>query len=396
MEINQRNHRGPLAGLRILDVTQALSGPYCTMMLADLGADVIKIEPPTGDMTRNAGPFTAEDTERAYGGYFASINRGKRSIALDLKDPDDCEIFLALVRTADALVENSRAGVMDRLGLGYETLAAVNDRLVYTAIRGFGDPRTGKSPYVDWPAFDIVAQAMGGLISVTGAADGTVMKAGPSIGDIYSGALATVGVLAALVSALRSGKGQFVDVAMVDAVLSLCEGAVYQYDYTGEVPRPSGNGHPIIAPFDVYPTLDGHCGIAAGQEALFRRLCDRMGRPDLATDERFAEFHTRVANRVVLNDEVTAWSRTKTTAEIVALLGGDVPVGPVNTMADVFADPHFAGREMVVEVEQPDGSRPVHLAGQPIKMSRDHTGVRSRPPRLDEHRDQILKEAGLQ
>ena len=184
MEMNQRDHRGPLAGLRILDVTQALSGPYCTMMLADLGADVIKIEPPTGDMTRNAGPFTAEDTERAYGGYFASINRGKRSIALDLKDPDDCEIFLALVRTADALVENSRAGVMDRLGLGYETLAAVNDRLVYTAIRGFGDPRTGSSPYVDWPAFDIVAQAMGGLISVTGSADGTVMKAGPSIGDI--------------------------------------------------------------------------------------------------------------------------------------------------------------------------------------------------------------------
>jgi len=386
---------GPLDGFRILDVTQALSGPYCTMMLADLGADVIKVEPPTGDMTRNAGPFTNEDSERSYGGYFASINRGKRSIALDLKDERDRELFLGLVRNADALVENSRAGVMDRLGLGYETLAAINERLVYTAIRGFGDPRSGESPYVDWPAFDIVAQAMGGLVSVTGAADGTVMKAGPSIGDIYSGALATVGVLAALVAALRSGKGQFVDIAMVDAVLSLCEGAVYQYDYTGDVPGPTGNGHPIIAPFDIYPTLDGYCGIAAGQEGFFRTLCERMGRSELATDSRFAEFHTRVANRVALNDEVTAWSRTKTTAEIVELLGGDVPVGPVNTMADVFADPHFAKRDMVVEVEQPDGSRPVHLAGQPIKMSRDHTGVRSRPPRLDEHRDQILREAGL-
>lgn len=396
MEKSERILPGPLAGLRILDLTQALSGPYCTMMLADLGADVIKIEPPTGDMTRNAGPFTAEDTERSYGGYFASINRGKRSIALDLKDADDRELFLGLVRTADALVENSRAGVMDRLGLGYETIASINERLVYTAIRGFGDPRSGESPYVDWPAFDIVAQAMGGLVSVTGSADGTVMKAGPSIGDIYSGALATVGVLAALVSALRSGKGQFVDVAMVDAVLSLCEGAVYQYDYTGTVPVPTGNGHPIIAPFDVYPTRNGYCGIAAGQEQLFHTLCDRMGRPELAVDDRFAEFHTRVANRIALNDEVTAWSRSKTTEEIVELLGGDVPVGPVNTMADVFADSHFAVRNMVVEVEQPDGSRPVRLAGQPIKMSRDHTGIRTRPPKLDEHREQILKEAGLQ
>ena len=386
---------GPLAGIRVLDVTQALSGPYCTMLLADLGADVIKIEPPTGDMTRMAGPFTADDTERSYGGYFASVNRGKRSIALDLKDPADRDTLLALVGTADALVENSRAGVMDRLGLGYETLAAVNGRLVYTAIRGFGDPRTGESPYVDWPAFDIVAQAMGGLVSVTGAADGTVMKCGPSIGDIYSGALAAVGVLAALVAALRSGQGQFVDVAMVDAVLSLCEGAVYQYDYTGEVPGPTGNGHPIIAPFDVYPTLDGHCGIAAGQERLFRTLCDRMGRSDLADDPRFAEFHTRVANRSALNAEVTAWSRTMTTAQIVDLLGGDVPVGPVNTMADLFVDPHVAARDMLVEVEQPDGSRPVHLAGQPIKMTRDFTGIRSRPPRLDEHRSQILQEAGL-
>lgn len=395
MNSSQDRSSGPLSGIRVLDLTQALSGPYCTMLLADLGADVVKIEPPTGDMTRMAGPFTAEDTERSYGGYFASVNRGKRSIALDLKDRADRDIFLGLVRSADAVVENSRAGVMDRLGVGFEVLAAVNERLVYTAIRGFGDPRTGVSPYVDWPAFDIVAQAMGGLVSVTGSADGTVMKAGPSIGDIYTGALAAVGVLAALISALRSGHGQFVDVAMVDAVLSLCEGAVYHYDYTGVVPGPTGNGHPIIAPFDIYPTSDGHCGIAAGQEHLFRTLCERMGRPDLATDDRFAEFHTRVGHRAALNDEVAAWTRLHTTAAIVEILGGDVPVGPVNTMAGVFTDAHFTAREMVVEVAQPDGSRPVHLAGQPIKMTRDHTGIQSRPPRLDEHRADILREAGL-
>ncbi len=366
------------------------------MLLADLGADVIKVEPPTGDMTRFGGPFTKEDTERSYGGYFASINRGKRSIVLDLKEPAARDTFLALAATVDVVVENSRAGVMDRLGIGYETLAERNPTLVYAAIRGFGDPRTGESPYADWPSYDIVAQAMGGLVSVTGTAEGDVMKCGPSVGDIFSGTLTAVGLLAAVVDARSSGRGQFVDVAMYDAVLSLCEGAAYQHSYTGRVMAPTGNGHPVIAPFDVYPTADGHCALGTPSDAGFLLLCERMGRPDLAADERFATSRDRLRNRPSLDDEMTAWTTSLTTAQIVELLGGDVPVGPVNDMAAIYADPHVAARAMLVEVDQPDGSRPVTLAGQPIKMTGRHTGVRGRPPRLGEHTAEILAEAGLE
>ncbi len=386
---------GPLDGLRVLDLTQALAGPYCTMLLADLGADVVKVEPPTGDMTRFPGPFTAEDGEQAYGGYFASVNRNKRSIVLDLKDPGDRDVFLGLAATADAVVENSRAGVMDRLGVGYDTLAAANPRLVYAAVRGFGDPRTGASPYADWPAYDIVAQAMGGLVAITGSSDGAVMKCGPSVGDLFSGALNAVGLLAAVLESRASGTGQFVDVAMYDAVLSLCEGSAYWYSYTGQAMGPTGNGHPIIAPFDVFPTADGSCAIGTPSDAVFAVLCERMGRPELASDERFAGSIDRLLHRPALNEAIVAWTTTQPTATIVELLGGDVPVGPVNTMADVYADPHVAARRMLVEVPQPDGSRPVTLAGQPIKMTRSTTGVRRRPPRLGEHTAEVLAEAGI-
>ena len=386
---------GPLANLRVLDLTQALAGPYCTMLLADLGADVVKIEPPTGDMTRFPGPFTAEDTERAYGGYFASVNRGKRSIVLNLKDGEARATFLDLVSTAEVVVENSRAGVMDRLGVGYEVLAERNPALVYAAIRGFGDPRTGESPYADWPAYDIVAQAMGGLVGITGTADGAVMKCGPSVGDIFTGALNTVGLLAAVIAARADGKGQFVDVAMYDAVLSLCEGAAYFYSYTDHVSGPAGNGHPIIAPFDIYPTQDGHCAFGTPSDDVFAELCQRIDRPDLATDERFAGPLDRLTNRTALNDVLGTWASSHTTSEIVDLFGGVIPVGPVNDMAAIYADPHVAAREMLVEVDQPDGSRPVTLAGQPIKMTRHTTGGRGRPPRLGEHTDEILAEAGL-
>jgi crotonobetainyl-CoA:carnitine CoA-transferase CaiB-like acyl-CoA transferase len=365
------------------------------MLLADLGADVIKVEPPMGDMTRFPGPFTEEDTERAYGGYFASVNRGKRAIVLDLKQDRDREALLRLAATVDVVVENSRPGVMDRLGVGYETLAAFNSKLVYAAIRGFGDPRTGESLYSDWPAYDIVAQAMAGLVSVTGNADGTVMKCGPSVGDIFAGTLGAVGLLAAVINARATGQGQFIDVAMYDAVLSLCEGAAYWYSYTGQVLRPTGNGHPIIAPFDVFPTRDGHCAIGCPSDGMFATLCQRMGRPELAEDDRFRRSFDRLVNRPALNDELIRWTTTKTTAEITELLGGDVPVGPVNDMAAIYDDPHVAARRMLVEVDQPDGSRPVTLAGQPIKMTKSYTGVRRRPPRLGEHTEEILAEAGV-
>jgi crotonobetainyl-CoA:carnitine CoA-transferase CaiB-like acyl-CoA transferase len=386
---------GPLTGVRVLDVTQALAGPYCTMWLADLGADVIKVEPPDGDRSRGAPPFTADDTDRAYGGYFASVNRGKRSIVLDLKAAEDRDVFLQLADTADALVENSRAGVMDRLGLGYEVLAERNPLLVYVAIRGFGDPRTGTSPYVDWPAYDVVAQAMGGLISLTGLPDGTLVKCGPSIGDLFTGTLGALGAVSALMDACSTGKGQFVDVAMYDAILSLCESAVARYSYTGEVERPAGNGHPMIPAFDVFPTADGHCAIAAPSDASFRIMCEALGAVHLADDTRFATFAERLANRPALNRALVALTTSRPTAEIVAALGGRVPVGPVNDIAAIYRDPHVKARDMLVEVDLPGAVRPVTLAGQPIKMTRSSTRPRRRPPRLDEDRVAILTELGV-
>jgi crotonobetainyl-CoA:carnitine CoA-transferase CaiB-like acyl-CoA transferase len=386
---------GPLAGLRIVDATQALAGPFCTMLLADLGADVVKVEPPAGDMTRYGGPFTREDGERAYGGYFASINRNKRSVVLDLKTADGRDALLRLVARADAFVENSKVGVMDGLGVGYEAMRAVNPRLVYAAIRGFGDPRTGASPYQDWPAYDVIAQAMGGLVAVTGTAEGDTFRCGPSAGDIYPATLAALGVCAALVHAGRTGEGQFLDVAMYDGVLALCEAIVYRYSYTGMVSRPTGNGHPALAPFDLFPTADGACAVAAPTEKHWAILCDVIGRPDLVDDDRTRTNRERVANAGFVREVVSAWTAARPTAAVVAALAGRVPVGPVQAADAVFADPHVAARAMLVEVPQPDGSRPVVLPGPPIKLTATPAGVYRRPPRLGEHTAEVLAEVGL-
>ncbi len=386
---------GPLTGLRILDVTQALAGPFCTMLLADLGADVVKVEPPAGDMTRYGGPFTREDSEKAYGGYFASINRNKRGVVLDLKTPFGRDAFLALAAQADAVVENTRAGVMERLGVGWETLHAHNPRLVYAAIRGFGDPRTGKSPYLDWPAFDVVAQAMGGAVAITGSDGGETFRCGPSIGDLFPATLTSLGVTAALLHAQRTGEGQFVDVSMYDGVLALCEAVVYRYSYTGQVSAPSGNGHPALSPFDVFPTSDGACAIAAPTEKHWEILCGVLDRPDLITDERTRGNRARVANAAFVREVVTGWTAARSTDAVVEALGGDVPVGPVNTADKLFVDPHLEARGMLVEVEQPDGSRPVVLPGPPIKMTATPAGIYRRPPRLGEHTTEILSEVGM-
>lgn len=387
---------GPLAGVRVLDLTQALAGPFCTMLLADLGAEVVKVEPPQGDMTRYGGPFTREDTEQAYGGYFASINRNKRGIVLDLKTDLGREAVLRLAARSDAVVENFKAGVMDRLGLGYETLRETNPRLVYGAIRGFGDPRTGASPYMDWPAFDVVAQAMGGAVGMTGTAEGETFRCGPSIGDLYPATLAALGITAAVHHAARSGEGQFLDVAMYDGVLALCEAIVYRYSYTDMVTRPTGNGHPALVPFDIFPTTDGACAVAAPTENHWALLCGIIGRPELADDDRTRTNRERVGNAGIVREVVAAWTSARTTAEVVAALGGRVPVGPVHTAADIFADGHAAARGMLVELDQPDGSRPVVVAGPPIKLTATPAGIHRRPPRLGEHTAEVLAEVGLE
>jgi crotonobetainyl-CoA:carnitine CoA-transferase CaiB-like acyl-CoA transferase len=383
---------GPLLGIRIVDLTQALAGPFCTMLLADLGADVIKVEPPTGDMSRLLPPFAEDDTEHAYGGYFASINRNKRGVVLDLKTDGGKAQLARLVDGADALVENFRAGVMDRLELSYESLAARNPRLVYAAIRGFGDPRTAESPYVDWPAYDVVAQAMGGVVSFTGSTAGDTFRVGPSIGDLYPATVAALGITAALLHARTTGEGQFLDVAMVDALAALSESIIYRYSYTGMVTGPTGNGHPQLSPFDLYPTADGKCAIAAPSAKHWEILCRVMERPELISDARTDTNGHRMQHADFVRQIMTEWTAARTTAQVLDALGGRVPVGPVQTAADLCEDPHLRARGMLVALEQPGLSRPVVFPNSPIKCTATPTGAVRRAPRLGEHTNEVLAE----
>ncbi len=386
---------GALAGLKVLDLTQMLAGPYCTMMLADQGAEVLKIEPVDGDPTRHFGPFRADDTRKDFGGYFQSTNRNKKSLSLDLKAPEGRRLFLDLAREADVVVENFRAGVMDRLGLGYETLAKDNPRLVYAAIRGFGDPRTGASPYVDRPAFDVVAQAMGGAMSITGPDAATPLKIGPGVGDIFPAALAAFGIMAALHHARATGEGQFVDVAMYDGIVAMCERIVYQHSYTGQVPAPEGNQHPILCPFGTFPARDGAVTIGCPRDPFWLELADAMGQPELRDDPRFATNNDRLAHREETVAVVEAWTRSRTKAEIAKALEGRVPFGPVNTAADIFADPHMTARAMLVEVEHPGSATPVTIASTPIRMTATPGGVHRRAPLRGEDTDAVLAGLGL-
>lgn len=386
---------GALAGVTVIDLTQMLAGPYCTMMLADQGADVIKIEPIDGDPTRHFGPFLPDDEARHFGGYFQSTNRNKKSIALDLKSDKGKALLRRLVRNADILVENFRAGVMDRLGLGYEVLAQDNPRLVYAAIRGFGDPRTGRSPYTDRPAFDVVAQAMGGAMGITGPDAATPIKIGPGIGDIFPASLAAFGIMAALHHAGRTGQGQFVDVAMYDGILAMCERIVYQYSYLGKSPAPEGNQHPILCPFGTFPAKDGLVTIGCPRDSFWRELVTVMDRPDLATDPKFATNNARLAHAAQTVAIVEAWSATRTKAEIAEALDGRVPFGPVNTAADIYADPHVAARHMLVKVEHPGSDRDVTIASTPIRMTATPGGVFHRAPMAGEDTDAILADLGL-
>ncbi len=386
---------GALADLRVVDLTQMLAGPICTQVLADQGAQVLKVEPLTGDGIRTSGPFRADDAQRAFGGYFQSVNRNKSSIALDLKHAQGKALFLRLVEEADVVVENFRAGVMERLGLGYETLREINPRLVYATIRGFGDPRSGASPYAHWPAYDVVAQAMGGIMSITGAADGPPTKIGPGVGDIVPGLMLSIGILAAIHHAGRTGQGQFVDVAMADGVLALCERIVYQQSYEGRTPGPEGNRHPLLCPFGLFRARDGWVSIACPDERLWARLAQIIGRAEMADDSRYATNPARVRHAAEVIAAVEAYTSVRTKAELAEALGGIAPFGPVYTAKDIFDDPHYAQRAMIVEVEHPGCPTPVRIAGVPIKLSATPGAVRRRAPLLGEHTDEVLRGLGL-
>lgn len=382
---------GPLSDIRVIDLTQVLSGPYCSMLLADMGADVIKVEPPTGDVARRWGPHPdgGSGAEGGYGGYFASVNRNKRSVVLNLRTPEGIEDLHRLLSTADVLLENYRVGVMDRLGLSYESLHERYPALVYASIRGFGDPRTGESPYADWPAFDIIAQAMGGILGITGADHQNPVKVGPGVGDIFPAALAATGILAALHEAKRTGEGQLVDVAMYDAVLSLTERIVYQYSMTGESPTPQGNTHPLLCPYGLVRTADGFVAIATPTDHHWRALCDVMDRQDLANDPRFATNEQRLANAPEVYGIVEEWSTTHVSDDAVTMLTGKVPCAPVNSAADIARDPHVRARHMIRSVDHPSGSS-LSIAGAPIKFSAHADEPFVRAPLLGENNTEVL------
>ncbi|KQU92825.1 formyl-CoA transferase [Mesorhizobium sp. Root102] len=383
---------GPLKGLRILDMTWMLAGPYCTMLLADLGADVIKVENPTGDPVRKIGPHPDDDAIKSYGGYFQSVNRNKRSLVLNLKTPEGKEDFFELIKQSDAIVENFRAGVMDRLGLSYEIIQAINPAIVYASVRGFGDPRSGETPLNNRPAMDYVVQAMGGLMSITGPQGGPPMKAGPGVGDIFPGAMAAFGVVSALLSAKMTGKGQYVDVAMYDAIVSLNERIVYQYGYTGVTPTSTGNSHPLWSLYNTLPTKDGYICISATFDHEWQTLAKTMGQPELASDPRFATADARLANDQAAIDVVTEWTKTRTRAEIVAALSHLISVGPVQMAHDLFEDPHLRTRNMIVELEHPGSSKKVSVAGTPVRFLGTPIDGHTRAPQLGEHTNEVREQ----
>jgi crotonobetainyl-CoA:carnitine CoA-transferase CaiB-like acyl-CoA transferase len=386
---------GALDGVRIVDLTQMLAGPYCTMLLADQGAEIIKVEPLDGDHTRIIGPYHADDQLKAFGGYFASVNRNKHSIAIDLKQPQGRDLVMKLCENADAVVENYRGGVMDRLGLSYEALHERNPKLVYATIRGFGDQRTGKSPYADWPAYDVISQAMGGIMAITGPDKDTPMKVGPGVGDLVPAITCAFGIVSAIFRAHKTGKGQFVDVGMVDAILALCERVMHQHSYVGSLPVPEGNHHPLLCPFGMFPAKDGFVTIAAHADQHFPILCRLIGKPEMAADPRFVDVQSRRAHQDAIIGAVSAFTCQRTKQELLKHLGGQVPFSPVYNVRDIVADPHFAAREMLVSVPHPGLDREVLLAGVAVKMTETPGRVRHRAPLLGEHTDRYLTELGL-
>lgn len=383
---------GALRGLRIIDLTHALAGPFCTQVLADHGADVIKVEPIEGDFFRNIGPYTKDDEERHFGGLFQACNRNKRSIAIDLKKPAGTALLRDLIRGADAVVENFRAGAMERLGLGYAALKEDNPRLVYTSIRGFGDATGGVSPYMKWPSFDVVAQAMGGWMGVTGPDPGHPTKVGGGPGDTVAGLFAAFGTMVALWQARTTGVGQYVDTAMVDCILALSEGAVTQYAYQGVSQQPVGNVIPGLYPFDTYRCKDGVIAIAAPHAPQWRELCRLMERCDLLEDPRFKTENLRWEHREDVTREIESFTSSRTKDELRGILGGLVPFSPIYTAAEIFADPHFTSRDMLPTVEHPGAAAPVSVPGVPVKLSETPGGVHRRAPLLGEHSREVLGE----
>lgn len=379
---------GPLEGVRVLDLTWVLSGPYASMTLCDLGAEVIKVErPPYGDIARTTGPFLGDESA-----YFISVNRGKRSISLDLRSEEGKDAFLRLVEQVDVVLENFTPGVMARFGLDYESLAKRNRRLVYCSVSGFG--QTG--PDRDLPALDVIVQGAGGVMSITGEPGRPPVRPGLSIGDIAAGLYAAVGVLAALHEREASGRGQYIDVSMLDCQLAILENAYTRYFVTGQAPGPLGTRHPSATPFQAFPTADGHVVVALswGTENQWQLLCGFLGLPELMDDERFETSGKRTANHAQLEPLLNAAFVTRTTAEWLAdFRPAGIPSGPLNTIPAAAAMPQVQARDMIKEIEHPKLG-PVRVINHPLKFSRTPAAIQGPPPSVGQDTRRVLREIG--
>jgi CoA:oxalate CoA-transferase len=376
---------GPLSDVTILDLTWVLSGPFASMVLCDLGAEVVKVErPPWGDVARTTGPHVNGESA-----YFFSINRGKQSIAIDLSTDVGKELFLRAAEQADVVMENFTPGTMDRLGLGWEVLHARNRRLIYAATSGFG--QTG--PDRLRPALDIVVQGMGGVMSITGEPGGRPVRPGLSLGDISAGLFTAVGILSALHERDRSGEGQMVDVSMLDCQIAVLENAIVRYSATGVVPGPIGTRHPLATPFQAFPTKDGYMVLALswGVPNQWELFCAIIGRADLIDDPRFETSALRTRHHAELEPMLNDALSSRTSAEWITEFDAiGLPCGPLNNIPQAMAQPQVQAREMLVELRHPRMEKPLTISNTPIKLSRTPGGVRGLPPDVGEHTERVL------
>lgn len=373
-----------LQGIRVLDLSRVLAGPYATMMLADYGADVIKIEPPkVGDDSRAFGPFVGKESA-----YFMSLNRNKRSIELNFKRQAECDLFKEMVKQADVVVENYRPGTMEKFGLSYEVLKEINPKLIYVACSGFG--QTG--PYTTKPAYDIIVQAMGGIMSITGPENGDPTRVGASVGDVVAGIFTAYGTMMALFHRERTGFGQKVDVGMLDCQVAILENAIARFVTSGIVPGPLGNRHPSITPFSSFTAKDGYLIVGAGNTRLWERLCAVLDKAELISDPRFATNSDRTNHVKELSEILNGVFKQKTIAEWIVLLEeAGLPCAPINTVDKIVNDPQVVAREMIVEVEHPVAGK-LKMPGIPVKMSLTPGAIKTPAPLLGQHTAEVLKE----
>ncbi len=377
---------GPLAGLRVLDLTRVLAGPTCTQMLGDLGAEVIKIERNgSGDDTRGfAPPFWPETKESA---YFLGVNRNKKSVTLDIATAEGQAVIHRLLGHCDILVENFKVGALAKYGLGWEQLKAKYPRLIYCSITGFG--QTG--PYAPRPGYDALIQAMGGVMSLTGEPGGSPQKVGVPVADLFAGLYGCIGILAAVNHRHATGEGQQIDIGMLDTHVAWLANQGMNFLSTGENPPRLGNQHPNIAPYQEFPTKDGYIILAVGNDPTFERFCKAFGCEHLLSDPRFATNPKRVENRQLVTETLTPVMKSRTTAEWIDLLEAQkIGCGPINTLKDVFADPHVQARDMVVEMAHASGAA-VQVIANPVKLSATPPSYRSAPPVLGQHNEEVLQ-----